>query len=172
MTQVGHLNVNAHLCLVVHVQDIKHLISVRSHLNCIEVDLLLCKLFDLLLNQASLGVALGVRISTAIVILYTMAWCIGNKNGVSALSLPILLQSIFESSSNIFWSISTTNGSQLLQELMASLNVITEVKDLSNIFAVAVISVGDNRDANLDVEMLVSDAVNDSFDFLLAGINP
>lgn len=55
---------------------------------------------------------------------------------------------------------------------MASLNVITEVEDLSNVFAVAVISVGDNRDANLDVEILVSDAVNDSSDFLLAGMDP
>jgi hypothetical protein len=55
---------------------------------------------------------------------------------------------------------------------MASFNVITKVKDLSDVFAVAVISVGDNRDANLDVEMLVSDAVNDSFDFLLTGMDP
>ncbi len=101
-----------------------------------------------------------------------MAWCIGNENGVSALCLPILLQSIFESSGNIFWSISTSNCCQLLQEFMASFNVFTEVKDLRNVVPVAVISVGDNRDANLDVEILVSDAVNDSSDFLLAGMDP
>lgn len=55
---------------------------------------------------------------------------------------------------------------------MASFNVFTEVKDLRNVVPVAVISVGDNRDANLDVEILVSDAVNDSSDFLLAGMDP
>jgi hypothetical protein len=130
MSQVRHLNLHAHLSFIVLVEDIKHLFSIVCNLDCVKVDLLLSELLDLFLYHTALGVTIRVIVTATIMVLFTVARCVGNENGVLALRLPILLEGILKASRHIFRQVSTSCGLQLFQELLASCNIIAKAKYL------------------------------------------
>ena len=49
-SQIGYRDIFSHLFLVASVQDFKHLVSVRCHLNSVKVNVFCSKLLYLLLN--------------------------------------------------------------------------------------------------------------------------
>lgn len=61
-SQVGNRDILSHLLLVVGVQDFKHLICLRGHLDSVEVDIFVSKLLNLLLNKPALRVSIRQRI--------------------------------------------------------------------------------------------------------------
>ncbi len=111
-------------------------------------------------------------VMAAVVVLIPVARRVSDKDGVATLGLPILLESVLKTASNVLWQVSTAHCVQILQKLLAGLNVIAEAKDLRDHVTIAVISIGNDRYANLNVEVLVANAVNDSSDFLLTGVYP
>jgi hypothetical protein len=129
MSQVRHLYIHAHLCFIALIKDSKHLLRVVSNLDGVKVDFFLSKLLDLFLYNSALGVTLRIIITASVVVLCSVAWSVGNKNGILALRLPVLLERIFKTSRHIFWQVSTTRGSQLFQEILTSGNVIAKAKD-------------------------------------------
>jgi hypothetical protein len=130
MSQVRHLYIHAHLRFIALVQDTKHLLSVVCDLNGVEIDLLLSKLLDLFLYHTALGVTLRVIVTATVMVLFSMARCIGDENGVLALRLPVLFEGILKASRHILWQVSTSCGLQLFQELLASCNIIAKAKYL------------------------------------------
>lgn len=93
MSQVGHLNIHAHLFFIVLVQDIKHYLSGFSYLDGVKVDLFLSELLDLLLNHTTFRITLRVIIiaGAVVVVFGPVAGSISNENGIPAISLPILV---------------------------------------------------------------------------------
>jgi len=172
VAQVGHLYLPAHLCLVVLVQYVEHLLGIRCHLDRVEKDILFCELLYLPLYQAALGVALRMGVMAAVVVLITVARRVSDKNGVATLGLPILLESVLKTASNVLWQVSTAHCVQILQKLLTGLNVIAEAKDFRDLVTIAVISIGNDRYANLNVEVLIANAVDNSSNFLLTGVYP
>jgi hypothetical protein len=130
MSQVRHLYIHPHLRFIALVQDTKHLLSVVCDLNGVEIDLLLSKLLDLFLYHTALGVTLRVIVTATVMVLFSMARCIGDENGVLALRLPVLFEGILKASRHILWQVSTSCGLQLFQELLASCNIIAKAKYL------------------------------------------
>jgi hypothetical protein len=108
LSQVRHLYIHAHLCLIALVQDIKHLLSVICDLDGAKVDLFISKLLDLFLYYTTLGVTLRVIVTATVMVLISMARCVGNENGVLALCLPILFEGILKASRHILWHVSTS----------------------------------------------------------------
>lgn len=93
MSQVGHLNIHAHLFFIVFVQDIKHNLSGFSYLDGVEVDLFLSEFLDLLLNQATFRITMRVIIiaGAVVVVLGPVAGRVCDEDGIPAISLPILV---------------------------------------------------------------------------------
>ena len=103
MSQVCHLYIHPHLCLITLVKDIKHLLCVICDLDGVKVYLFLCKLLYLLFYNATLWVTFGVIIAASIVILSAMARGVCNENRILALCLPFLLESVLKPSCHILW---------------------------------------------------------------------
>lgn len=107
-----------------------------------------------------------------VVVLGPVAGRVCDEDGIPAISLPILVQRILKAPCNILWAVSTTCGIELAQEFLASDNIIAKAKDLRDKLSITVISIGNYRDANLDIEVLVADTINNCFYLLFASIDP
>lgn len=174
MAKVCELNRLTHLLLVVLVKDFEHFVSVSSHLYSTEVDTLFSELFYLLLHKSTLRISLGIVISIGLLslILCSMAGRITKEDRIFAPRLPALLESVFEPSSDILWSISTSKSIKLAYEFLTVFYVRAKWKDLRNLISIAVIPIGNNGDSDLDVKVLVSNTVDNRLDLLLTSVDP
>ena len=141
-------------------------------LNGAEVNSFRSELFDLMLNQAPLRVTTWVIITTRLMIIISMTWSISYQYGVFALRLPILFQSIFKSTSNIFWAISTPGRLKVINKPFGCVNILAEGKYFMIKITIAQISVCHDRYSDLNPVILISNAFNNRFDLFLACINP
>jgi hypothetical protein len=127
---------------------------------------------NLLFDFAAFGIPLGITVTTAAVILIAMCWSISQQYSILSSSFPILLKSIFKASSYVFRAIASSKSSQLSQKLLGLSNVLGERKYLFDIFPIAMVSVGNNRDSDLDVEELASHTINNCDYLFLASLDP
>jgi hypothetical protein len=125
-----------------------------------------------MLNKTTLGVTLRVIVTPGGVILVPVAGGVSKQDSILALGLPVLLESVFKASSNILWSITTACSLKRRYEFFGCLNILTEGKDLTDLFPITMISVGNDRYSDLNAEVLIADALNDGLDLLLASFNP
>jgi hypothetical protein len=71
--QVGYRDILTHLFLIVGVHNLKHLICISCHLDCVKVNVFCSELLDLLLNQSALRVSKRERVWQTYMVIITVA---------------------------------------------------------------------------------------------------
>ncbi len=127
---------------------------------------------NLLFNFAAFGIPLGITVYPTAVILIAMSRSISKQYSVLSSSFPILLKSIFKPTSYVFRNIASSMCSQLTQKLLCISDILGERKYLFDIFPIAMVSVGNYRDSDLDVEELASHTINNCDYLFLASLDP
>jgi len=110
VSKLSELNWRSHFLFVAVIQNLEHFVSVMViDFNSAEVYILGGKLLNLFFNDSSFRVTLWIVIVAITMILFAVSWSISYKNSVSALSLPVLINSILKTTSNILGTISSSH---------------------------------------------------------------
>ena len=152
---------SASLILVTHIFDLYffvnllhdtyHGIHSSIKLDNVEVNLFIFEFLDQFLYIKTFDRALREVVVRSTTYFQTMARCITNQEDLfSSLFSPILKQALFEAPLDIFTSITTSIGCDILDEIFTSLRVLSKRVDCKS-FVVGEISITNERNPYFEI---------------------
>ena len=103
----------------------------------------------------------------------SMTWCISDmESGLNAIFLPTQAESLVITTLNVFWHITTTHSSLLLNFLLYLIDVRGKISDIESLSTFSKVSVCDKANADSQALVLTLHMIDNLMQSVLRPLNP